>query len=475
MATTLYDKLWNAHVVAQRPGHPAVLYVDLHLLHDGTYHRAFRMLEEQGLRVRDPARAVGTTDHCLPTRTSFTVMRSGPAPAVDVVAGLVAACERHGIRVYGPDHEHQGIVHVIGPELGLVQPGMTVACADSHTTTLGAMGALPLAIGTTQVLHALATQCTLQRRARTMRVDIDGTLRAGVSAKDVILALIARHGIDLGVGHAVEFAGAAVRAMSMEARLTLCNMGAEIGARAALIAPDDVTFEYLRGRPFAPSGAAFDAACARWGGFVSDDDAVYDRVVRFDAGEVAPMVTFGTTPAMGVAVTGRVGDPAQSASAEGRRELAAALDYMQLEPGRAVDTIAVGTVFIGSCTNSRLDDLRAAASVLRTGRVPANVRLLVVPGSQAVRQAAEREGIADIVRAAGGEWGVPGCSLCVAMNDEVARPGEFVASTSNRNFQGRQGPGTRTLLMSPVTAAASALAGRVADPRPCLERQRAGG
>lgn len=475
MAATLYDKLWSAHVVAQRAGHPAVLYVDLHLLHDGTYHRAFRMLDERGLRVRDPARAIGTTDHCLPTRTSFSAARSAAPPAVDVVAGLVAACRRHGIAVFGPEHDDQGIVHVIGPELGLVQPGMTVACADSHTTTLGAMGALPLAIGTTQVLHALATQCTLQRRARTMLVDIAGHPPPGVAAKDVILALIATHGIALGVGHAVEFGGAAVRAMPMEARLTLCNMGAEIGARAALIAPDDTTFAYLRGRRFAPQGEAFAAACGRWRALASDAGATYDRVVHFDAGDVAPMVTFGTTPAMGVAVTGRVGDPADEASAERRRELAGALDYMQLAAGRAVASIGVGTVFIGSCTNSRLDDLRAAASVLRTGRVAPGVRLLVVPGSQAVRRAAEREGIADIVRAAGGEWGAPGCSLCVAMNDEMARPGEFVASTSNRNFQNRQGPGARTLLMSPLTAAATALAGHVADPRPILERSPTGG
>jgi len=272
------------------------------------------------------------------------------------------------------------------------------------------------------------------------------------------------------VGHAVEFGGATVRAMSMESRLTLCNMGAEIGARAALIGPDDTTFEYLRGRPFAPAGEAFAAACANWRTYASAPDATFDRVLRFDASVVEPMVTFGTTPAMGVPVTGCVADPAARANEDAQRELATALDYMQLAPGRAIDSIEVGTVFIGSCTNSRLDDLRAAASVLRAGRVAPGVRLLVVPGSQAVRRAAEAEGIADVVRAAGGEWGAPGCSLCVAMNEEVARPGEFVASTSNRNFQGRQGPGTRTLLMSPLTAAASALAGRVADPRPYLAR-----
>ena len=462
---TLYDKLWDSHVVSQAPGHPAVVYVDLHLLHDGTYHRAFAMLDELGLRVRDPQRAVGTTDHCLPTNTSFTrgiVARDG---SVDVVRGLVAACRKHAIRVLAPDDPDQGIVHVVGPELGLVQPGITVACADSHTTTLGAFGALPFAIGTTQVLHALATQCVLQRRARTMRIDVDGALGAAVTAKDVVLAIIARFGIGVGAGHAIEFAGSAVRGMTMEQRMTLCNMGAEMGARAALVAADATTIDYLRGRPSTPRGAAFDEACAHWRTMHSDEGARFDVKLSFDARQVEPMVTYGTTPAMGAPVTGHVADPAEETDAHARQELEAALRYMDLAPGRPISDIPVGTVFIGSCTNSRIEDLRAAASVLRRGKVAPGVRLLVVPGSQAVRRDAEAEGIASIVRDAGGEWGVPGCSLCVAMNHEVAEPGHYVASTSNRNFQGRQGPGTRTLLMSPTTAAASALEGRVADPR----------
>lgn len=455
---SLYDKLWDAHRVAQQPGHPALMYVDLHLVHDGTYRRAFEVLDERGLRVRRPDLTIGTTDHCLPTAA-----RGRPLPAV--VTGLVAACERHGIAVFGPEHPQQGIVHVIGAELGLTQPGKTVVCADSHTTTHGALGALPFVVGTTQVLHALATQCILQRRARTMRIDVRGGLQRGVTTKDLVLAIIARYGIAAAAGHAVEFAGEAVRRMSIEARMTLCNMAAELGARAALIAPDDRTAEYLSGRPFAPQGRDWDAAIARWRTLQSDDDAAFDAQLGFDAGTVEPMVTWGTTPAMAIPVSARVPDPAALPEPAQRAAFEQALRYMGLAPGASADTLPVDVAFIGSCTNSRIEDLRGAAGILRGRRIPARVRLLVVPGSQAVRRQAEAEGLHRIFTDAGGEWGPPGCSLCVAMNDEFAEPGQYVASTSNRNFQGRQGPGARTLLVSPLTAAASALEGRIADPR----------
>lgn len=459
-ATTLYDKLWNAHVVAQEPGHPAVVYVDLHLMHDGTYRRAFEALDERGLAVARPDACVAMTDHCVPT------LRTGPMPLI--VTGLAAACAKHRILCFGPDDPRQGIVHVVGPELGLTRPGRTVICADSHTTTHGALGALAFVVGTTQLLHALATQCVLQRRVRTMSVVIDGVPGRGVTAKDIVLELIRREGVAAGAGYAVEYSGRAVRAMSIDERLTLCNMSAELGARHALVAPDDTTFGYLHGRAFSPKDAAWDAAVARWRTLKSDDDAVFDHRVRLDAGGIEPMVTFGTTPAMAVPVTGRVPDPASLADPAQREAVRAALAYTGFTPGLAANRIPVDEVFIGSCTNSRIDDLRGAASILRGRRVAGSVRLLVVPGSQSVRREAEAEGLDRVFRDAGGQWGRPGCSLCVAMNDEPAGAGHTVASTSNRNFRDRQGPGARTLLMSPLTAAASALEGRVADPRPYL-------
>lgn len=456
--TTLYDKLWEAHCVSHRPDHPAVMYVDLHLVHDGTYRRAFEMLEQGKLAVRRPDLTFATTDHCLPI--------SDPSrPMPPVVTGLSAACARHGISIYGPEHERQGIVHVIGPELGLTQPGKSVACADSHTTTHGAFGALAFVIGTTQVLHALATQCILQRRARTMSIVIDGALQRGVTAKDLILAIITRHGIAAASGHALEFSGSAIRAMGMEERMTLCNMAAELGARTALIAPDDRTLDYLHGRPFAPKGTDWERALARWRLLVSGEDGRFDSRLRFDACEVHPMVTWGTTPAMGMAVNAAIPAPESVGAPEQREAAEQALRYMGLAPGTTAQEMPVDVVFIGSCTNSRIEDLRAAAGVLRGRKVAPGVRLLVVPGSQAVRRQAEAEGLREVFTAAGGEWGRPGCSLCVAMNGEFAGARKYVASTSNRNFQDRQGPGARTLLVSPLTAAASAVDGRIADPR----------
>jgi 3-isopropylmalate/(R)-2-methylmalate dehydratase large subunit len=457
---TLYDKLWDAHVVAQEPGHPAIIYIDLHLLHDGTYRRAFELLQERQLAVVHPELTVATTDHCLPTST---LLRSSAAlPAV--VTGLVESCEQAGIRVFGPQHRHQGIVHVIGPELGLAQPGMTVICADSHTTTHGALGALAFAVGTTQVFHALATQCVLQRRVRTLNIVIEGQLQPGVTAKDVILFLLAREGISVGQGYAIEYSGSAVRRMTIEQRMTLCNMTAELGARIALVSPDEVTLNYLAGREFTPKDAAWDDARRRWLALASDPDAAFDAQIALDASEVAPMVTYGTTPAMGIPVNGRVpiapnGDGASDGSFEH------ALRYMGLAPGAELSGHRVDIVFIGSCTNSRVEDLRAAAAILRGRKVADGVRLLVVPGSQAVKRQAEAEGLDAVFKSAGAEWGTPSCSLCVAMNGEFAGAGQYVASTSNRNFQGRQGPGARTFLMSPLTAAATAVRGSIADPR----------
>lgn len=456
---TLYEKLWEAHLVAQTPGHPAIIYVDLHLLHDGTYRRAFELLEERQLPVVHPELTIGTTDHCLPTSASS--QSSGPLPAV--ITGLVQSCEHTGIRVFGPDHRNQGIVHIIGPELGLTQPGMTVICADSHTTTHGALGALAFAVGTTQVFHALATQCVLQRRARTMNVVIDGDLQPGVTAKDVILFLLAREGIAVGQGYAIEYSGSAVRRMSIEQRMTLCNMTAELGARIALVSPDQVTLDYLEGREFALKGHAWDDACRRWLSLATDPDASFDARIVLDASEVAPMVTYGTTPAMGVPVNGLV--PAAAKGANGDGTFDKALHYMGLKVGAELSGQKIDIVFIGSCTNARLEDLRAAAMILRGRKVAEGVRLLVVPGSQAVKREAEAEGLDSVFKSAGAEWGTPSCSLCVAMNGELAGAGQNVASTSNRNFQGRQGPGARTFLMSPLTAAATAVQGSIADPR----------
>jgi len=464
---TLYDKLWNAHVVKQQAGHPAVLYVDLHLLHDGTYRRAFQILSKRGLKVERPQATVAVVDHCIPSHSSFTAasLRGKKNVYADVVSGLVDVCKEHGIEVYEPGDVHQGIVHVIGPELGMTQPGMTVACADSHATTHGALGALGLAIGTTQVLHVLASQCVLQKKASNLNIRVEGVLPPSTSAKDLVLGILAMHGTMLGVGHAIEFSGSTVRAMSMEQRMTLCNMSAELSARAALIAPDQVTFDYLRGREFSPAGQSWNEACKRWSIFHTDEGAQFDVTIDVDASRISPMVTFGTSPDMGVEISGVVPDPQTVISEERRKALCIALDYMGLLPGTAITSLPVNVVFIGSCTNSRIEDIRAAACVLGQGKVAEGVRLLVVAGSEKIKRQAEREGLDQVVMQAGGEWGEPGCSLCVGMNDELVAPGQYVASTSNRNFQGRQGPGARTLLMSPITAAASALNGRVTDPR----------
>jgi 3-isopropylmalate/(R)-2-methylmalate dehydratase large subunit len=463
MPKTLFEKVWESHVVAERPDSPAILYIDLHLVHEVTSPQAFSGLRQRGLQVRRPERTVATMDHSIPT-TPLHVPIADPLAAAQIRQMETNAAE-FGITLHGMASVHRGIVHVIGPELGLTQPGMTIVCGDSHTATHGAFGALAFGIGTSEVEHVLASQCLLQTRPRTCEVRVDGSLPAGVSAKDLILALIARIGVGGGTGHVFEYTGAAIRGLTMEQRMTVCNMSIEAGARAGMIAPDDTTFDYLAGRAHAPSGAAWDAAVARWRTLASDADAVYDHHLSLDASALEPMITFGTNPGMGMAISGRIPDPASIADANQKSALDKALRYMGLQPGQALLGQKVDVVFIGSCTNSRISDLREAASLLRGRKVAGNVRLLVVPGSQVIKQQAEAEGLDEVFRAAGAEWREPGCSMCIAMNGDQLQPGQYAVSTSNRNFEGRQGQGGRTFLASPLTAAASAVAGVVADPR----------
>ena len=463
---TLFDKIWDAHVVAQEEGGPAVLYVDLHLIHEVTSPQAFTMLRERGLPVRRPERTVATMDHATPTdRPDLTL---ADAVAVRQLRQLAENCAEFGIRLYDMESAERGIVHVLGPEQGLTQPGMTIVCGDSHTSTHGAFGALAFGIGTSEVAHVLASQCLLQARPKTFLVNFEGELQPGVTAKDMILALIARIGVGGGKGHVFEYAGSAVRALSMEERMTLCNMSIEAGARAGLIAPDETTFSYMKGRPFAPQGAAWDEAVARWRALPSDPGAAYDRTVTIDVSELAPMITYGTNPGMGLPITGRIPDPSTVTDETARASLEKALGYMDLQPGAGLLGHAVDVVFVGSCTNGRLSDLRAAASIVAGRRVAEGVRMLVVPGSETVRRQAEAEGLDRIFREAGAEWRYAGCSMCLAMNGDQLAPGQYAVSTTNRNFEGRQGPGGRTFLASPLTAAASAVMGHVADPRPLL-------
>jgi 3-isopropylmalate/(R)-2-methylmalate dehydratase large subunit len=467
---TLFEKVWDAHVVVPETAEtPAVLYVDLHLVHEVTSPQAFSELRARGLRVRRPERTLATMDHSTPT---LPRRADGSWPFVDAQAeAQVRFLERNaaefGVELHGLGDEAQGVVHVFGPEQGATQPGMTVVCGDSHTATHGAFGALAFGIGTSEVGHVLATQCLLQRRPRTLEVRVDGRLAPGVTAKDLILAVIAKIGVGGGTGHVIEYTGPAIRALSMEARMTLCNMSIEGGARAGMVAPDDVTFQWLAGRPRTPRGAALDAAVARWRALPTDEGARFDRTVSIDASALSPMVTFGTNPSQGIPVTGAVPDPSAEKDAQSRATLEAAIRYMGLRPGQRILGQKIDAVFVGSCTNGRLEDLRAAATVLRGRKV--KVRTLVVPGSAAVKRAAEKEGIDRIVRESGAEWREPGCSMCIAMNGDDIRPGQYCVSTSNRNFEGRQGPGGRTLLASPLTAAAAAVEGAVADPRTMME------
>jgi 3-isopropylmalate/(R)-2-methylmalate dehydratase large subunit len=459
---TLFDKVWEAHVVRPETADtPAVIYVDLHLVHEVTSPQAFDMLRERGLPVRRPDRTFATVDHAIPTdpRPAGAPLAIVDGPAAMQVAALERNCDEFGVPLFGISSGRQGIVHVIGPELGLTQPGCTVVCGDSHTSTHGAFGALAFGIGTSEVGHVLATQCLLAERPKTMAVEISGRLAPGVTAKDIILGLIARIGVGGATGCALEYRGEAIRALSMEERLTICNMSIEGGARVGMIAPDDTTFEFLAGRPFSPQGEAWEGAVARWRDLPSDDGAAYDRWIELDAAQLEPMITYGTNPGMGIPIRGIIPDPQEDANLE------KALRYMDLRPGEPLLGHPIDVVFIGSCTNSRISDLRQAARVLSGRHVAQGVRVLVVPGSQEVKRQAEAEGLDRIFREAGAEWREAGCSMCLAMNDDRLAPGQYAVSTSNRNFEGRQGPGGRTFLASPLTAAAAAVAGRVADPR----------
>jgi len=466
---TLFDKLWDAHqVVPESAEAPAVLYIDLHLVHEVTSPQAFAELRARGLRLRRPERTLATLDHSTPTLPAAGDGRRPYAtPEAEAqVQQLEENCREFGVELHDWDSDARGIVHVIGPELGATQPGMTIVCGDSHTSTHGAFGALAFGIGTTEVGHVLATQCLLQRKPKSFAIHVDGELPRGVGAKDLVLHIIATIGVGGGTGHVLEFRGPAIEALSMEARMTVCNMAIEAGARAGLIAPDTTTFEWLEGRPRAPQGEAWTRAVEHWKTLRSDTGACYDREVRIDASKVRPTVTYGTHPGMAAAIDAPV--PA-AANAQERR----ALDYMQVKAGQTMAGQPVDVVFVGSCTNSRLPDLRAAAAVLRGRQVAPGVRMLVVPGSESVRRAAEAEGLDEVFTAAGAEWRVPGCSMCIAMNGDLAQPGQLVVSTSNRNFEGRQGKGARTVLASPETAAASAVAGRVSDARSLSAEEQA--
>jgi len=460
---TLFEKIWDAHVVVNEPESPSVLYIDLHLVHEVTSPQAFTGLRQKGLKVRRPDRTVATMDHSTPTK-SLTIDLSDHM-AANQLRQLETNCAEFGIPLYGMDSPERGIVHVMGPEQGLTQPGMTIVCGDSHTSTHGAFGSLAFGIGTSEVEHVLATQCLLQTRPRTFNVRYAGQLTTGVTAKDMILALIAQIGIGGGNGHVFEYTGEAVRGLSMEARMTLCNMSIEGGGRAGMVAPDDTTFEFVAGRPFAPKGAAWDKAVAHWRTLPTDAGATYDREITIDVATMEPMITYGTNPGMGVAISQPIPDPAQETDTTRRSSLEKALNYMDLRPGQPLLGHKVDVVFLGSCTNSRITDLRDAAAMIRGRKVADNVRMLVVPGSEQVRRQAEAEGLDHIFREAGAEWRFAGCSMCIAMNGDQLEPGQYAVSTSNRNFEGRQGKGGRTFLASPLTAVASAVNGVITDPR----------
>jgi 3-isopropylmalate/(R)-2-methylmalate dehydratase large subunit len=460
LGTTLFDRIWNSHLVREAPGEPALLYIDLHLVHEVTSPQAFEGLRLAGRRVRRPELTLATMDHNVPT---------GPGPQDPVSQAQLDAlrrnCEEFGVPLYATGSGREGIVHVIGPELGVTQPGLTIVCGDSHTSTHGAFGALAFGIGTSEVEHVLATQTLPQSRPRTMVVRFVGETPPGIVAKDLVLGAIGRLGVAGGVGHVVEYAGAPIRALSMEGRMTVCNMSIEAGARAGMIAPDDTTFAYLEGRPGAPRGAEWEAAVERWRALASPDDAAYDAEVVVDVTQLLPQVTWGTTPGMVAPVDGSVPDPASYSDPSERAAVERALTYMALEPGTPIRDIHIDRVFIGSCTNARIEDLRAAASVVSGRRVAEGVRAMVVPGSAKVKRQAEEEGLDRVFTTAGFEWRRAGCSMCLGMNDDILQPGERCASTSNRNFEGRQGRGGRTHLVSPAMAAAAALTGHFVDVR----------
>lgn len=471
---TLFEKVWDNHIVkAPTTDSPAVLYIDLHLVHEVTSPQAFTMLRERGLKVRRPDKTLATMDHSTPTTPRNA---EGIIPVLDVQASrqldvLTKNCADFGVPLFALGTENQGIVHVIGPEQGLTQPGMTIVCGDSHTSTHGAFGALAFGIGTSEVGHVLATQCLLQNKPKTMAVRVDGDLAEGVTAKDIILAVIAKIGVGGGTGHVFEYMGSAIRSLSMEGRMTICNMSIEGGARAGMVAPDETTFEYIAGRPLAPKGDGWEEALARWRSLPSDEGATFDAEVVLDANDLTPMITYGTNPGMGMKIVDRVPDPDKVRDVSERMALDKALNYMGLQPNESLLGKPVDVVFVGSCTNSRISDLREAGKMLEGRKVADNVRMMVVPGSQQVKAQAEAEGLAEVFKSAGAEWREAGCSMCIAMNGDQLAPGQYAVSTSNRNFEGRQGKGGRTFLASPLTAVATAVHGVVTDPREMMKQE----
>jgi 3-isopropylmalate/(R)-2-methylmalate dehydratase large subunit len=460
---TLFEKVWESHLVAEPANEPALLYIDLHLVHEVTSPQAFEGLRITGRKLRRPDRTVATVDHNVPTTANRLIIAD--AIAAKQIDTLRKNCADFGVELYDVQSPNQGIVHVIGPELGFTKPGMTIVCGDSHTSTHGAFGALAFGIGTSEVEHVMATQCLPQSKAKTFRIAVEGELADGVTAKDVALGIIGRIGTDGATGYVIEYAGSVIRSLSMEGRMTVCNMSIEAGARAGMIAPDETTFEYLKGRKFSPQGSDWDKAVAEWRQLASDPEAKYDRELIIPAIELAPYVTWGTSPGMVVPITEVVPDPAIVQNDADRRGFERALEYMDLRAGTPLAEIAIDRVFIGSCTNSRIEDLRAAAKVVTGYHIHSCVRAMVVPGSQAVKAQAESEGLDHIFRNAGFEWREPGCSMCLGMNPDILSPGERCASTSNRNFEGRQGRGGRTHLVSPMMAAAAAITGHFTDVR----------
>src|SRR5712692_2026541 len=463
MPKTMFEKIWDAHIVRDVPGESAVLYIDRHLVHEVTSPQAFASLKASGRTVRKPEATMAVLDHNIPTTQGRRMLDVVDPALRETITILERNVREYGITLFDMADARQGIVHVIGPELGITLPGMTLVCGDSHTSTHGALGALAFGIGTSEIEHVLATQCLLQQRPRTMNIRVEGMLAPGVSAKDLALAIIGQLGTAVGTGHVIEFSGSAIRSLSMEGRMTLCNMAIEAGARAGMVAPDETTFAYIKGRLYAPKGELFELAIAAWRQLASDPDAHFDAIYEVNIEGLGPQVTWGTNPGMVADVAGEVPDPAAQADPEKRKAYERALAYMGLKPGQKITEITLDTVFIGSCTNSRLEDLRMAAQYVQGKYVAPHVRALVVPGSMQVRRMAEEEGLADIFREAGFEWREAGCSMCIAMNGDQLSEGERCASTSNRNFEGRQGRGGRTHLVSPAMAAAAAIAGHFID------------
>jgi 3-isopropylmalate/(R)-2-methylmalate dehydratase large subunit len=459
---TLFDKIWDAHVIEEIDGGPSVVYIDRHLVHEVTSPQAFAGIEKRGIPVFKPENTVATPDHNIPTENQELPIRD--ALSRFQVDKLTENCKRHGITLYGLGHPFQGIVHVIGPQLGLTQPGMTIVCGDSHTSTHGAFGSVAFGIGTSEVEMVLATQCIMQPKPKKMRITVDGQLGKGVTAKDVILYIISKLTTGGGTGYFVEYAGSAIRSLSMEGRMTVCNMSIEMGARGGLIAPDEKTFEYVKGREFAPKGKAFEQAVDKWKELKTDEDAVFDKEIHFNADDIEPMVTYGTNPGMGTGISGSI-PRVDEIEPDARDSFLKSLNYMGFKPGEKMAGKSIDYVFVGSCTNGRIEDLREVAAFVKGKKKADNVTAWIVPGSRQVEEQARKEGISDVLEAAGFKLRQPGCSACLAMNDDKIPPGKVSVSTSNRNFEGRQGPGSRTILASPLTAAAAAVYGRLVDPR----------